>query len=167
MRPLKRWRYVGAYGPEVMACVGDVRIGFLRQRFWAVCEPGRPIVERTTLGRGGVAMDGSRARGDARGGRIRLTVEEDGGGEGGGGWVSPPARGVGALAGLPTPTRCGRASRRACRCVDRSPSRVARTRSTASAPSTRRRGAIGGTRRGAGRRAAGAPSTARGSAGTS
>src|SRR4051812_48750838 len=78
MRPLKRWRYVGAYGPEVMACVGDVRIGPLRQRFWAVCEPGRPIVDRTTLGRGGVAMDGSRVRVDARDVRIDLTVEEGG-----------------------------------------------------------------------------------------
>jgi hypothetical protein len=79
MRPLKSWRYVGAYGPEVMACVGDVRIGPLRQRFWAVCEPGRPIVERTTLGRGGVAMDGPHVKVDARDVRIDLTVEEDGG----------------------------------------------------------------------------------------
>src|SRR4051795_12737222 len=62
-----------------MACVGDVRIGPLRQRFWAVCEPGRPVVERTTLGRGGVHMDGSRVRVDAHGVRIDLTVEEDGG----------------------------------------------------------------------------------------
>src|SRR3954468_12250978 len=79
MRPLKRWRYVGAYGPEVMACVGDVRIGVLRQRFWAVCEPGRPVVERTTLGRGGVRMDGSRARVDAGAVRIDRSVEEGGG----------------------------------------------------------------------------------------
>jgi uncharacterized protein DUF2804 len=79
MRPLKRWRYVGAYGPEVMACVGDIRIGPLRQRFWAVCEPGRPVVERTTLGRGGVVMDGSRVRVDTRDVRIDLTVEEESG----------------------------------------------------------------------------------------
>jgi hypothetical protein len=79
MRPLKRWRYVGAYGPDVMACVGDARIGPLRQRFWAVCEPGRPVVARTTLGRGGVRMDGSRALVHARDVRIELTAEEDGG----------------------------------------------------------------------------------------
>src|SRR3954462_11696115 len=78
MRPLKRWRYVGAYGPEVMACVGDVRIGVLRQRFWAVCEPGRPVVERTTLGRGGVRMGGSRVRVDAGEVEIDLTVAEGG-----------------------------------------------------------------------------------------
>src|SRR4051812_14731784 len=79
MRPLKRWRYVGAYGPEVMACVGDVRIGVLRQRFWAVCEPGRGVVDGTTLGQGGVAMDGSRVVVDAGEVRIDLSVEEDGG----------------------------------------------------------------------------------------
>jgi hypothetical protein len=59
-----------------MACVGDVRIGFLRQRFWAVCEPGRPVVEGTTLGCGGVSMDGSRALVETRDVRIDLTVEE-------------------------------------------------------------------------------------------
>jgi hypothetical protein len=79
MRPLKQWRYVGAYGPEVMACVGVVRIGPMRQRFWAVCEPGGPVVDRTTLGRGGVSMDGSRALVEAGNVRIDLTVEEDGG----------------------------------------------------------------------------------------
>ncbi|MEA2412742.1 MAG: hypothetical protein QOC77_3303 [Thermoleophilaceae bacterium] len=79
MRPQKRWRYVGAYGPEVMACVGDVRIGPLRQRFWAVCEPGRPVVERTTLSRGGVLLAGSRALVATRDVRIDLVVEEDGG----------------------------------------------------------------------------------------
>jgi hypothetical protein len=79
MRPLKRWRYVGAYGPEVMACVGDARIGPLRQRFWAVCEPGRPVVDRTTLGRGGVRLEGSRAMVSSGDVRIDLHVEEDGG----------------------------------------------------------------------------------------
>jgi hypothetical protein len=79
MRPLKRWRYVGAYGPEVMACVGDAQIGPFRQRFWAVCEPGRPVVARTTLGRGGVRMEGSRALVSHDGVRIDLTVEEEGG----------------------------------------------------------------------------------------
>jgi len=32
-RPLKRWRYVGVYGPELMLCVGHARIG-----------PGRVLV---------------------------------------------------------------------------------------------------------------------------
>ena len=75
MRPLKRWRYVGAYGPEVMACVGDARIGPFRQRFWAVCEPGRPVVD----GHGGVSMDGSLARVSSADVSIELVVDESGG----------------------------------------------------------------------------------------
>ena len=34
-RPLKAWRYIGVYGPEVMLCLGLVRVGPLRQSFWA------------------------------------------------------------------------------------------------------------------------------------
>ena len=30
-RLLKRWRYVGAYGPQLMLCAGDAHIGPLRQ----------------------------------------------------------------------------------------------------------------------------------------
>lgn len=78
-RPLKRWRYVGVYSPEVMLCVGDVRIGPLRQRFWAVAEPGRPVVSRTTLARGGVRLDGPRTRVDAGDVQIDVTVDERGG----------------------------------------------------------------------------------------
>jgi hypothetical protein len=62
-----------------MACVGDAQIGPFRQRFWAVCEPGRPVVDRSTLGRGGVSMEGSRAVVETRDVKIDLTVEEDGG----------------------------------------------------------------------------------------
>jgi len=39
-RPLKRWRYVGVFGDEVMACFGVVRIGVLPQAFWAVLDAG-------------------------------------------------------------------------------------------------------------------------------
>jgi hypothetical protein len=77
-RPLKRWRYVGAYSAELMACAGEARIGPLRQRFWAICEPGRPVLARTTLARGGVALEGSRVRVEAARERVAvdLTVEE-------------------------------------------------------------------------------------------
>ena len=61
-RPLKRWRYVGAYGPELMVCAGEVFIGPLRQRFWAVAERGRPLLERTSLGSAGLTIDGPRVR---------------------------------------------------------------------------------------------------------
>ena len=78
-RPLKRWRYVGVFCDEVMVCVGDARIGPLRQRFWAVAEPGRPIAARSTLGAGGVRIDGSHVTVDTRDVRIDLHVDEDGG----------------------------------------------------------------------------------------
>ena len=35
-RPLKAWRYVGVFGPELMACAALVRVGRARQCFWAV-----------------------------------------------------------------------------------------------------------------------------------
>ena len=35
-RPLKRWRYVGVYGPEVMLCAGVARVAGVPQAFWAV-----------------------------------------------------------------------------------------------------------------------------------
>jgi hypothetical protein len=75
-RPLKRWRYVGAYSADVMACVGEAQIGPLRQRFWAVAEPGRPVLARTTLTRGGVSLAASCVgvlHGDVE---IELSVEE-------------------------------------------------------------------------------------------
>jgi Domain of unknown function (DUF2804), C-terminal len=76
-RPLKRWRYVGAYGPELMICAGDARIGPLRQRFWAVATPDGRIRERTALiGSGGMQLSGPRLAIDAPGVRARLTVTE-------------------------------------------------------------------------------------------
>lgn len=35
-RPLKRWRYLGAYGPDIQLCVGVARIAGASQSFWAV-----------------------------------------------------------------------------------------------------------------------------------
>jgi Protein of unknown function (DUF2804) len=32
----KRWRYVGAFGPEVMLCAARVEVGPFRQSFWAI-----------------------------------------------------------------------------------------------------------------------------------
>lgn len=44
-RPLKRWRYVGVYGPKLQLCAGDARIGPVPVRWWAIAEPGKPLVE--------------------------------------------------------------------------------------------------------------------------
>ena len=35
-RPLKRWRYVGVFSEELMACAALVQVGPARQSFWAL-----------------------------------------------------------------------------------------------------------------------------------
>lgn len=50
-RPLKRWRYVGVYGPELMLCVGDARVAGVPQRWWAVALPDGTLLERTSARR--------------------------------------------------------------------------------------------------------------------
>jgi Protein of unknown function (DUF2804) len=44
-RPLKRWRWVGVFGPELMLCVGDARVAGVPQRWWAVAEPNGTLHE--------------------------------------------------------------------------------------------------------------------------
>lgn len=86
-RPLKRWRYVGVFAPDLMLCVGDARIGPLRQRWWAVALPDGSLRERTTLRAGGVRLDppdddpagGARARVRRRGVSIDLELDEGAG----------------------------------------------------------------------------------------
>jgi hypothetical protein len=76
-RPLKRWRYVGAFGPELMICAGDAHIGPLRQRFWAVATADGRLREKTALvGSGGVRITGPEVSIDVPGVRARLRVEE-------------------------------------------------------------------------------------------
>jgi hypothetical protein len=56
-RPLKAWRYVGVYGPELMLCLASVRVGPFRQSFWAAWDrsAGR-LYERTAMGGGAVRL---------------------------------------------------------------------------------------------------------------
>jgi hypothetical protein len=62
-RMLKRWRYVGVYGPQLMLCAGTARIGPVRQSWWAVWERDRErLHERTTLRRGRVEVGVDRVR---------------------------------------------------------------------------------------------------------
>jgi len=35
-RPLKRWRWVGIFSEELMACAAIVQVGLVRQSFWAI-----------------------------------------------------------------------------------------------------------------------------------
>jgi hypothetical protein len=80
LRPLKAWRYVGVYGPELMLCIGAVRIGPARQAFWAVWDrAARRLHERTVIGRGAVRLSFGRATVHDRDVTIELTLEEEAG----------------------------------------------------------------------------------------
>ena len=51
-RPVKRWRYVAAFGERLMLCAAEVRIGPGSQTFWAVWDRDkRALRERTRLRR--------------------------------------------------------------------------------------------------------------------
>jgi uncharacterized protein DUF2804 len=45
LRPLKRWRYVAVYAPELMLCVGNARVAGIPQRWWAVALPDGRLFE--------------------------------------------------------------------------------------------------------------------------
>jgi hypothetical protein len=56
-RPLKAWRYVGVFSPELMLCAAVVRVGSARQCFWAVWDrERRRLYERTRLLRRPVSL---------------------------------------------------------------------------------------------------------------
>ena len=69
-RPLKRWRYVAVYGPELMVCVADARVAGLPQRWWAVALPDGSLHE----GADGVHLGSGRVSAGA--GAIELEIEE-------------------------------------------------------------------------------------------
>jgi hypothetical protein len=58
-RPLKAWRYVGVYGPELMLCAATVRVGRARRSFWAVWDRRE---RRLHEGHAGVSLDPGRMR---------------------------------------------------------------------------------------------------------
>jgi hypothetical protein len=79
-RMLKRWRYVGFYGPEVMLCVGSAHVGPSWQVWWAVWDRGEGrLHERTRMlaGRGRVEVEApGRVRVRDGGVAIDLELEE-------------------------------------------------------------------------------------------
>jgi hypothetical protein len=79
-RPLKAWRYVGAYGPEIMLCLGLVRVGPLHQSFWAVWDrTTERLYERTLVGRREVRLPAGRAEVRSRDVFIDLRLGETAG----------------------------------------------------------------------------------------
>jgi uncharacterized protein DUF2804 len=51
-RPLKRWTWVGAFGPEVMLCAAVARIGPVPVSWWAVLDRSSGRFEERSLRRG-------------------------------------------------------------------------------------------------------------------
>jgi uncharacterized protein DUF2804 len=47
-RPLKRWRYIGVFGEELMACAALVQVGPARQSFWALYRRGEDELRQRT-----------------------------------------------------------------------------------------------------------------------
>jgi Protein of unknown function (DUF2804) len=83
-RPLKRWRYVGVFCEELMACAALVQVGPARQSFWAVytragrSSLGGRLRERTRmLRRGVVELAPGRMRVRDGGVLLDLALEED------------------------------------------------------------------------------------------
>jgi hypothetical protein len=74
-RPLKAWRYVGVYGPELLLCAAAVRIGRARQSFWAVWDRAEHgFHQRVALGpRGPVTLAPGAVR--VRDGDVRIELE--------------------------------------------------------------------------------------------
>jgi Protein of unknown function (DUF2804) len=75
LRPLKAWRYLGAYSPEIMLCIGTVRVGPLHQSFWAVWDRQR-LREQTLIGGRQVRLAAGRAEAESADARIALRFEE-------------------------------------------------------------------------------------------
>lgn len=77
-RPLKQWRYVGVYGPDLMICVGSVRIGPFRQEFWAVWDRDAGVLhERTRRRHGAVELREGAVRVSDGDVRIDLALAEE------------------------------------------------------------------------------------------
>jgi hypothetical protein len=58
-RPLKRWTWVGAFGPSLMLCAAVARIGPATAAWWAVWD-GSAFTERSLRRRGGIVVTPSR-----------------------------------------------------------------------------------------------------------
>jgi hypothetical protein len=75
-RPLKRWRYVGAYGPDFMVCAASVRIGVAGQSWIGVWDrQGKRLVETFSHRADRVDVATGRVRG--RGDRLVLDLHTD------------------------------------------------------------------------------------------
>lgn len=73
-RPRKRWRYVGIFGEDLMACAALVQVGPARQSFWALLDRREGLLRERThmLPRGQVEFVRTPAGGADAPGRLRI-----------------------------------------------------------------------------------------------
>jgi hypothetical protein len=101
-RPLKRWCWVGVFGPDLLLCAGDARVGPLTRRWWAIAWPDGKLREHTG---GRLRVDPAGIRVHAQGVRIEVDLEPAEGIEtaspAGSAWIwtrkSAPVRATGSL----------------------------------------------------------------------
>jgi hypothetical protein len=75
-RPLKRWRYVGAYGPDFLVCAATVHVGPAGQSWMAAWDRVRgDLVEMFSMRAGAVDLSAGVVRG--RGRRLTLDLRTD------------------------------------------------------------------------------------------
>ena len=78
-RPLKRWRYAGIYGSQLMLCAASVRIAGIPQAFWAVLDRSTGELHgRTAFTSGLVAVRDDRLTVRGKGVEIDLAFEPAG-----------------------------------------------------------------------------------------
>ncbi|MFL5843803.1 MAG: DUF2804 domain-containing protein [Solirubrobacteraceae bacterium] len=74
---MKRWRYVGVYGPDLMCCFGRVSIGGRPQTFWALWDrEARELRERTRFRDAAVQLEPGMVRVRDRGVAVDLFFDE-------------------------------------------------------------------------------------------
>jgi len=108
-RPLKRWRYVAAFSDAFMLCAAVVRIGPVRQEFWAVWDRGRGALRERTRLRGGAVRFGPGGRVRIADGSVEVELDVAPGApvevvspHGDGGWIWTRKTGGNAVAGTVT-----------------------------------------------------------------
>ena len=76
-RPLKRWRWVGAFSEEVMLCAAVARVGPVPVSWWALWDrETRTLVENTVRGARAVRLEGVSVEVDDGPGKIGLVLDE-------------------------------------------------------------------------------------------
>src|SRR3954464_10128412 len=74
-RPLKRWTWVGAFGPELMLCAARVRIGVLPVGWWAGGDrAGGGGIGGRARGAGGVDVSPTHVRVRGRAVQVEFTI---------------------------------------------------------------------------------------------